>query len=396
MRRAAVFGAGAVGRGFVAPLLSSAGWHVTFIDVIPGLVESLNADGGYDQVVVDNAGERRTWVAPVDAVALSDHEAVVAVLAEAGIVATAVGASNLVSLAPTIAAGLRARADLESPELDILLCENLHDAPSIVRGAVDDAFGGDTSALVGLVATSIGRMIPGGFHDPANPTAIMVEPYASLPYDASACVGPQPEVVGLIPVRESFDMFVDRKLYVHNMGHCMLAYLGESVGLEYVWQAVERLDLRYLVRGAMVEAVAALSGIYRQPMGPLLDQVNDLIQRFGNRALGDTTLRVGRDPERKMQPDDRLLGAYILCRRAGVAPLHISLAVALGAHQLSKVDGWSVELTREYLQEHLFTNDDDPAARELLWDQLALLETGLDTTGHIKRIDAEYRDARVV
>lgn len=396
MKRVVIFGAGAVGRGFIAPLFSAAGWHVTFLDVIPSLVGTLNADGGYDHRVVDNSHHSQTRVAPVDAFLLSDHETAVSMMADADIAATAVGAAHLESLAPLIAAALRARVELGAPTLNILLCENLHDAPSVLRTALDDAAGHDTSLTVGLVSTSIGRMIPSGVTDPHNPMAISAEPYASLPYDASACVGTQPDVDGLIPISDGFDVFSDRKLYVHNMGHCMLAHLGELIGLEYVWQAVERLDLRYLVRGAMIEAASALSVVHRQPIGPFLDHVNDLLHRFGNRALADTTQRVGRDPERKMQPGDRLLGAYDLCRQAKVAPLHASLAVALGANRLAQVDGWSSQRVLRFLQEHLFYQDEDAVARALLWDQMSLLETGLDTAAHIKRINDEFAVARVL
>ncbi|NHB84549.1 hypothetical protein G7085_07810 [Tessaracoccus sp. HDW20] len=85
------------------------------------------------------------------------------------------------------------------------------------------------------------------------------------------------------------------------------------------------------MRSAMVEAASALSLRYGQALGPLLDHVDDLLARFGNRGLGDTTARVGRDPVRKMQPGDRLLGAYLLCRAEGIAPRHVSLGVVLGA-----------------------------------------------------------------
>ncbi|TVQ16918.1 MAG: mannitol-1-phosphate 5-dehydrogenase, partial [Spirochaetaceae bacterium] len=40
--------------------------------------------------------------------------------------------------------------------------------------------------------------------------------------------------------------------------------------------------------------------------------------RFGNRALGDTVHRVGRDLPRKLGRDDRIVGAMLLCARHGL------------------------------------------------------------------------------
>lgn len=396
-RRAVVFGAGAVGRGFVGPLFSAAGWHVTFVDVDEELVGRLNTEGGYRQVVVDNRGERPVVVAPINAALVSDGDRVIRALEEADFAATSVGASNLEGLAPVIAAGLEARRRNGATPLDFLLCENLHEAPAVVRGHLDAAHGADTSALAGLASTSIGRMIPGGTHDRSDPTRVAVEPYTMLPYDASALLGPEPAVPGLVPVRANFGAFADRKLYVHNMGHCMLAYLAQLRGLEYIWQAVEQVELRYLVRSAMVESAAAIARLHGMPMDELLDHVNDLLHRFGNRALGDTAERVGRDPERKMQPDDRLIGAHLLCRRAGVEPLHISLAVALGAGQLESEAGWSPDRIHHHLEEHLFGDDhDDPGLGRLLADQRQVLAGGLDVAACIARIDQHYEPSRVV
>ncbi|MGE4465792.1 MAG: hypothetical protein AB7D32_12570, partial [Sphaerochaeta sp.] len=45
--------------------------------------------------------------------------------------------------------------------------------------------------------------------------------------------------------------------------------------------------------------------------------IEDLLTRFSNHALGDTVHRVGRDLERKLRYDDRLLGIIIEAERMG-------------------------------------------------------------------------------
>jgi mannitol-1-phosphate 5-dehydrogenase len=66
----------------------------------------------------------------------------------------------------------------------------------------------------------------------------------------------------------------------------------------------------------MQEAAAALQKKYPDEftMEALQNHIDDLLSRFGNRALGDTIFRVGCDLQRKLGPDDRLVGAIKLAQ----------------------------------------------------------------------------------
>lgn len=388
MKHGVVFGAGSIGRGFVGALLSSAGWHVTFVDVVVPLVERLNADGFYHQVIVDNSGERIVRISPVDGIELDAEAAVADALLRADLVATAVGAANLEPVARLIGGSILAREKAGAPPLDVLLCENLHHAPTVVRELIARHVGNEVAERVGLLSTSIGRMVPVPISAAEDPTAVRVEPYNLLPYDAQALRGEPPEVPGLIAVEEGFGLYEDRKLYVHNMGHCMLAYLGEQRGYYYVWQGVEDLELRSLARGAMVETATALAQVHGTPCGPLLEHVDDLLARFGNRGLADTIERVGRDPVRKMHEQDRLLGAYRLCLQADVTPSYVSVGVALGARKLSCEPGWDRGRVIRHLERHLFPGSPaDGLRRDLLIALLAALDAGDDAAALMHLID---------
>ena len=45
--------------------------------------------------------------------------------------------------------------------------------------------------------------------------------------------------------------------------------------------------------------------------------ITELLERFQNRALGDTVARVGRDLHRKLHKNDRLVGAMLLAKKHG-------------------------------------------------------------------------------
>ena len=56
MRKAIVFGAGNIGRGFIGQLFAESGYETTFVDIDRVLLDTLNADRAYTIQLVDNQG----------------------------------------------------------------------------------------------------------------------------------------------------------------------------------------------------------------------------------------------------------------------------------------------------------------------------------------------------
>lgn len=336
MKRIVIFGAGSVGRGFIGQIFSQAGWRVTFVDMDAELVAALRS-GSYRHATVSDAGTEEVSVDNVDAILGSRRDAVVDAVAAADFVATAVGAANLRHIAPALADGIRGRS---GRPLDVLLAENLHDADEVARGLVAEALGDDAHLLgeVGFLRTSIGRMIPVPTAEQraADVSWVAVEPYRELPYDAAAAKAPLPDVPDLVGRTDlPFAFYADRKLYLHNLGHALTAYLGRLLGYTEIAEAIEDPRIHRLVSAAMSAATQALSREYGEPLEAVAANRDDLLARFANHALHDSVERVGRDPRRKLAPGDRFLGAVELTARHGLqAP--VSVAVAVGTDALLK------------------------------------------------------------
>jgi len=346
MATAVIFGAGNVGRGLLGQVFSEAGMEVVFIDVSERLITVLDRDRVYLHITVDNESRTQVTVGPVRAVRADDAVAVRDALRDAAVAATCVGARNLPAVCEALAPALCGRIEAGRPPLNLLIAENLHDAKTKVHEWLQAAAPALSDAVlasqVGLVSTSIGCMIPAPREAVTllGEAAIEVEPYRFLPIDVAAIRGDLPVIPAVVAdPGVPFDYYSDRKLFLHNMGHAMSAYLGRLSGDTYVWQAIQRPELRALVRNAMVESASALAAEYGQPVGPLLDHVDDLLHRFANRALADTIERVGRDPRRKLAKGDRVLGAHHLCCSHGIEPRHIRLALAAGLRQLADEEG---------------------------------------------------------
>ncbi|HAL73885.1 MAG TPA: mannitol dehydrogenase [Clostridiales bacterium] len=333
MKKAVMYGAGNIGRGFIGALFSRSGYHVTFIDVATPVVEALNREHCYPVRIIDGESRVDLEIAPVAAIHGQDSEAVAQAIAEADILATAVGVNVLKLIVPNLIAGIRRRLATSAKPLNIIICENLLDADRYLAGLIEAGLNAEEQqafrSQIGLVEASIGRMVPVQTPDmqDGNPLRVCVEPYSFLPVDRAAFKGEIPVIENLVPY-EPFGFYIKRKLFVHNMGHALCAYLGGLNGLELISDAIDNADILVMAENAMLESAQALASAYHVPVTDLLQHIQDLLHRFTNRALRDTCARVGADPRRKLAPADRLVGAARLCRQQGVPPVFIAVGIA--------------------------------------------------------------------
>jgi len=331
--QALIFGAGGIGRGFIGQLLCESGLAVTFADVDPVLVDTLNRTGHYHLQTVLHATIRDYTIGPVRALhGITEADAVAAMLARARIAATAVGGGALRHLAPVVAEGFQRRARNAAAPLNILLCENLKGAAASFKTMVRDQLPASLhdwlETHAGFVDTVIGRMVPVPTEAmrAADPVFIRTEPYRELPVDGHGVRGALPPIDGL-RVEQDFAPFTARKLYLHNCGHAVLAYVGTLYGHIGGPEALDDPRVREALEGALGESRAGITARFGTPPDALEAFTDDLIDRFANRALGDTLARLGRDPVRKLSPEDRLVGAARLA--AAVAPpVHLAAAMA--------------------------------------------------------------------
>ncbi|MBM3493216.1 MAG: mannitol-1-phosphate 5-dehydrogenase [Armatimonadetes bacterium] len=342
------FGAGNIGRGFIAQLFHESGLSVTFVDVVEPVVRAINTDGAYTiRIVGPNACDVR--IDGVKAVHGSDRLAVAEAVANATVACTAVGAGALRHIAPNLAAGLALRHERKGPPLNVLVCENLHDAGGVLRGLVSERLPEPIRDAcldrTGLVQAVVSRMVPIQAPDDNDPLTVRVEAYKRLPVDASAVVGDLPPIVGVEPVA-NFAAHESRKLFTHNCAHAALGYLGWLSGIEHGYEALATASVRATLDGALAESGQALVCRYGFDPAEHADHVKDLLARFANVELGDTCFRLARDPLRKLAPHDRLVGAARLCEECAVAPDRLARIIAAALRFDAADDPSAVEMQR--------------------------------------------------
>lgn len=345
-----MYGAGNIGRGFIGQLFSLSGYEVTFIDINEAVVSQLQTERSYPLYITRGEEYEKQEVKNVTGLLGKDPEVVGDMIAKADVMATAVGVNVLPYIAKPIACGVKRRfAEGNKTPLNIIICENKLGADSFLRSLINEHLSDEEKAYFaeyfGLVEASIGRMVPATPEEirKENPLSVCVEEYCQLPVDKAAFKGEIPQIVNLMPF-EPFEFFIQRKLFMHNMSHALTAYLGALCGCEYIWQAALNPSIKLLALQALLESSQALSKEHGVDIKELIDHSEDLLYRFENKLLGDTSLRVGRDTIRKLSKHDRLIGAHNLCKKHGISPVYICLGIAAALH---------------------FSPDDDSASQEI-------------------------------
>jgi len=329
------FGAGNIGRSFIAQIFSRAGWEVVFVDINHSLIDELNRRREY-RVEIKDRSCYSLIVKNVRGVFADALESVSREISEADILATAVGQKALPEIMHTIAEGLKKRLKtFPVKPLDIIICENMQNGAQFFREHLIRELGEDLpfSEMVGLVETSIGKMVPIMSEEEKKRDSLLVyaEAFNTLILDKKGFKGPIPQIPELDP-KDNIKAYVDRKLYIHNLGHAVTAYISYVFRPEYafIWQAVEDREIKSITEGAMWEAGRSLIEEYPDEFSKenMEKHIQELLLRFANRALRDTIYRVGRDLYRKLAPDDRLIGGIKLARKHGILPRNIALGVA--------------------------------------------------------------------
>lgn len=310
-----IFGAGRIGRSFIGQLFSVSGYEVVFVDTDRVLINNINRFKKYRVIVKSDRGDTEIKVENVRGIHAADKSEVINELAGSGIAAVSVGQKGLPSVVPLIAKALLLRRQKYGDfPLDIILAENMRNADRFVADELTRYLPADypVDRLTGLVETSIGKMVPIMSEKDMreDPLLVFAEPYNTLIVAGDSFRNPVPPVSNLEP-KTNIKAWVDRKLFIHNLGHSSAAYIGhlKYPDAVYVYEVLDDPDIYELTRKTMIQSSLILQGLYPDEFSTthLEDHIHDLLERFRNKALNDTVFRAGCDLYRKLGPEDRLV-----------------------------------------------------------------------------------------
>lgn len=344
MKKAIQFGAGNIGRGFIGSLLSKAGYHVVFADVNAEIIDKINSDKNYTIHVMDSvcSEEKINDISGV----ISINNEIYKEIVEAEIITTAVGPVVLPKIAPTIAKGISLRREngIES-YLNIIACENAIKASSQLKEEVKKYLNEEEIAyleqFVGFPNCSVDRIVPPVKSE--NILDIVVENYYEWNVEEKAFKGEIPTIEGMNLV-DNLMAYIERKLFTLNTGHAITAYFGYLKGYETIEESIKDEVIYDFVKKAMIESGKGLIAKYNFDEEAHYKYINKIIDRFKNPYLKDDVARVGREPLRKLNENDRLIKPLITARGYNINTDNLLLGVGAALHYDNKEDAQSVKL----------------------------------------------------
>ena len=346
MARIAVhFGAGNIGRGFVAQFLHESGYEVVFADVSDELIGALQAQPSYRVLEVGEGAQDRV-VDGYRAINSKTHEdAVVAEIANADIVTTAVGARILQFVAPVIAKGLAARPDGAAP-LVVIACENAIGGTDLLRAEVAKHTDEATLARGVFANCAIDRIVP----EQSGGLDVTIESFFEWVVDTSpfpeALEGngrALPELYGVTWV-DDLEPFIERKLFTVNTAHAAAAYHGIDRGWVSIREALATPELQAEIRAVLAETKELLVAKHGFDPDEQQAYIEKTLKRISNPHLPDTCERVGRNPLRKLSRRERFIGPASELAERGLEVWNLLNAVGAALRFDVEEDAESVEL----------------------------------------------------
>lgn len=306
------WGAGNIGRGFIADLYQDSRYEIVFLDVHEDTTARLKKSKSYTIHQVEGDEDTERVIENYMMIHSKNEEgAAHDAIDRADILTCSVGPGTLEKIAPLIAGGINRRdiANGNKAPLAIIACENMLNATDCLKKHIMEHLTPEAKRNLDKKAEfancAIDRIVPSQEADLG--LDVKIEKFfewcvEETPFKHS---GP-PKVKGIHWVKD-LQPFLQRKLFTVNTGHATTAYLGYQAGIDKIHDALA--DPK--IRAAVLKALSQTATYIVQNLGiPQAEQdayIQRIITRFQNSALDDDCARVGRDPLRKLGADERYI-----------------------------------------------------------------------------------------
>ncbi|EON98841.1 putative mannitol-1-phosphate 5-dehydrogenase protein [Phaeoacremonium minimum UCRPA7] len=311
-KKAVHFGAGNIGRGFVACFLHNSGYEVVFADVVDAVVDKLNAQPSYKVIEVGAEGTTENVITNYRAINSKTHELdLIDEIATADVVTCSVGPNILKFIAPVIAKGIDRRSNDSTP-LAVIACENMINATDSLAEHIKSPKNTpehrieDHHERARYANSAIDRIVPA--QDPDAGLDVKLEKFyewvvEKTPFEDHSV----PSIEGINWV-DNLEPYIERKLYTVNTGHATAAYHGYNRKKRTVYDALQDKQIHAEVRKALINTSNLITAKHGIPEDQQAAYVKKIIMRISNPHLEDAVERVGRAPLRKLSRKERFIG----------------------------------------------------------------------------------------
>ena len=286
MIKVLVFGAGAIGRGYV-PWLFDSNHLIDFVDANSKLISELKNEKHYVSFMIKDGA----YVKKVVEVGNIYHidEVNPQILDDYDFIITAVGPRQFMGLSELF----------KQSAIPIVCFENDRNLVSLMRSSTSRA-----NIYFGIPDVISSNSTSKELQEQYK-NSLITEDGQTFVESGAVNLGGDITYVDETEIAKQWAA----KLYIHNTPHCIAAYLGSLIGAEFLHEAMQNRLIDEIVTGVAAEMAEMTRKEYGLTNQFSMFYLNKEITRFKNVLLCDPIKRIAREPFRKLALSDRLIGA---------------------------------------------------------------------------------------
>lgn len=304
------FGAGNIGRGFIAQLLNKSNYKVTFVDINKAVVGELLSRDTYSIKILDNDVEIYE-VNNFTALNIAEQkEEIYEEICNVDLITTSIGPNVLPIIAKDIAKGLSKKVESNNTKvLDIIACENMIEGTDFLKNEIFKYLTEEeqnfVNKYVGFPNSAVDRIVPAQKHE--DVLLVEVEKFCEWVVEVDKIKLSDNKNIAQVEYVKDLNPFIERKLFTVNTGHAALSYISNYYGVNLVSEGA--VDER--VRNKFISVLEETSGLLEKKWNfsevDMTTYREKTIKRFENKLIVDNVARICRTPIRKLGYNERFI-----------------------------------------------------------------------------------------
>ena len=318
------FGAGNIGRGFIAPVLQENNFRVIFVDIDENLIRKINTEKKYKISYINSKKETET-IKNIEGISLSDTRNLSTLIEECQLVTTSVGPNYVKDVVNTLV------DNNSGNELNFIAFENKYRCSTTTKSEC-----GVDEKNINFIDAVVDKIIP--IQD-SELLDVNVEEYGSIILDKDHN---SPLIESDVVTYGNYEYEFKKKLWMLNGFHVCLAYFGLSKNLKYIHELFTNSDTREFAETISMNYFESIFLLGFEQKNKIEKYKNTIIDRFSNDEINDELIRVARNPFFKFSQNERFHGPIdLLLKNNRSVDGFADLLEVLFDFDFSIVDGFS-------------------------------------------------------
>lgn len=333
--KAVIIGAGKIGRGLIAGICRTSGIPYCFVEENLDLIREFRRRTEYMLHILGQT-EQCISMPVMPIFHTSEEKEIRQELLETDLIFTAVGGKNLKRVGEFLGRQLEQVLPERkwSEPLNIIVHENWKYTDRDLRESIYKYLGEENKNLflemVGIsMALSMGvsTMPPSEESRVREPLGIWMQDQWNVFVNKAGYKGNLPKIKGIGFV-DQFLQLENQALYTNNASSAVISYVGRLKGYQYVAEAARDPQIEKLLDEAYEEIETALVRQLHVFPNDQKEFARRAREKYRDERIYDTVERHGRDPIRKLGPEERLLAPARMALESGRQPKALASAIA--------------------------------------------------------------------